>query len=149
MTRTLRGTCHCGDLSFDLMTSHPVEELEVRECPCSFCRLHGARWIADPNGHAVVRLNAADRVSRYRFGHRTSDFLICRQCGALLVSVCAIDDQLYGVFNARSIPFVAFSRKPIVMDFDGESPRERLSRRRKCWVGMVSIELGQERRDFG
>ena len=75
------GGCHCGNLRYALETALALTQLPLRACQCSFCRLHGARSTSDASGHIRFDVRDASRLTRYRFGLRTADFLICSQCG--------------------------------------------------------------------
>jgi len=75
------GRCHCGALGFTLRTSKQPEQWTVRACQCTFCRGHGARTTADPDGSVSFRIADPSKLKRYRFGTRSSDFLVCGECG--------------------------------------------------------------------
>jgi hypothetical protein len=132
---TVVGRCHCGNLSFELEPSRPPEEFAPRTCGCSFCRAHGGLYISDPQG--FVRFTARDpaRVSRYRFGHKTCDFLICADCGVFLGALMTEGDEALAVLNVRTCDHPGrFAGAPATMDYDAEAPTDRLTRRRARWT---------------
>ena len=98
---TLRASCHCGDLEVSLRLSEGREPgaLPVRACQCGYCRPRRARWTSDPGGAVELRARDPAAVSRYRFGTRTADFLVCSSCGALAAAVCEIEGRRYAVVN--------------------------------------------------
>jgi hypothetical protein len=136
----LKGGCHCGNVTFELYTNKTESDLVTRACQCSFCRKHAANWIADPEGMAAVRYANRQNVSFYRFGSRTSDFIICKTCGVLTVSLCEIDGEAYAVHNIKSMEGYAFACEPAMTSFDGESVEERLARRKRNWTSKVQIK---------
>ncbi len=81
------GGCHCGNLTFEMRSARPPEELPLRTCGCGFCRAHGGLYTSDPEGFVRFAVRDPARLSRYRFGHGTADFLICRDCGVFLGAV--------------------------------------------------------------
>jgi hypothetical protein len=81
------GGCHCGNILVVLESDLAPSEFEVRACQCGFCRKHNTRAIADPAGRAVIEVKDADRLSRYRFGLKTAEYLVCRDCGVYVAAV--------------------------------------------------------------
>jgi hypothetical protein len=131
----LEGACHCGELSVQLDTTREPGELPVRVCGCAFCAKHRPRYTSDPTGHATIRIAHESSVSRYRFGLRLADFLICRTCG---VFVAAHEPGTPGraVINldvlARSSDFVAPPAQ--FTAYDAEDVATRTARRAKNWT---------------
>ncbi len=72
--RRLRGSCHCGNIRFVFITDKTDDELPKRECQCSFCLQHGRISTSDPGGEMLVSIADTEKVTKYRFGHRTADF---------------------------------------------------------------------------
>jgi hypothetical protein len=124
----LAGACHCGNLSVTVETVRAIEDFDVRECDCTFCQRHRARYIVDPAGSLVVRVTDASALVRYRFALRTADFLICARCG---VYVAAITDDR-GIVNANALDDRL--RAPTIASWDGETETARLERRRSRWM---------------
>ncbi len=129
------GRCHCGNLEVSFETAQPPEALQLRECGCTFCRRHGATAVTDPAGALELRLRDPREVSRYRFGLRTSDFLVCRTCGVFVAAVCTIDGGTYGTLNANVLDERgAFTRAPAPVRYEAEDAAARIARRRRAWT---------------
>ena len=129
------GKCHCGNIEVTLETAQPPESVQLRACGCTFCRRHGATALTDPAGKLEVRLRDPREVSRYRFGLRTSDFLVCRTCGVFVAAVCTIDEATYATLNANVLERrEAFTRAPVPVHYDAEDAAERIARRRRAWT---------------
>jgi hypothetical protein len=129
------GGCHCGNIRLSFSTGIDSAELEIRACQCSFCIRHGSRAAADPNGKLVVAVEDKERLQVYRFGLRTADYLLCRDCGVYVAAVAGVGD------DARAIVIVnalddrdQFSREPIPVRYDAETREQRLARRRGAWM---------------
>lgn len=135
----LSGSCHCGNIGLTLETEKGVDSFVPRECGCSLCRRHGATWISDPDGHLTLTYADRTAVSHYQFGHKTSDFVVCKNCGVLLAALCDVDGTTKAVINTKSMVDHSFSAKPQPMNFDGESVDGRLERRAANWTGRVTV----------
>ncbi len=137
---TLKGGCHCGNVTFELYTNKDETELAPRTCQCGLCRKHDASWISDPEGEAQVKYENVEEVSKYRFGHSTSDFIICKKCGVLTVALCELEGVTKAVLNIKSMLDHKFTSEPIMTNFDAENVEERLARRTQNWTGKVTIK---------
>ncbi|MET3591440.1 MULTISPECIES: hypothetical protein [Mesorhizobium] len=129
------GGCHCGNIRLSFSTALDPTSLEIRACQCSFCTRHGSRAAADPNGHLTISVEDKARLQIYRFGLRTADYLLCRECGVYVAAIAGDGD------GARAIVIVnalddreQFSREPIPVRYDAESREQRLARRRTAWM---------------
>jgi hypothetical protein len=131
---TLTGSCHCGAIRASLQTSRPVAELEVRACQCSFCTRHGAKTVSDSGGRCRFEIDGA-ALSWYRFETRTGTSLICNRCGMYAGVMIEDGDNVWSVINVRAlaIPELA-SRAAEPKDYDGETPEERIARRKANWT---------------
>jgi len=133
MTEILTGGCHCGAVKVRFETSKPPEELQVRACQCSFCRKHGALTASDGGG-ALTFSAESDALQLYRFGSRSADFLVCRNCGAYVGVVMTIDGGTYGVVNVNTLDDASrFGRAPDAMNYEHETVEARMVRRKKFW----------------
>lgn len=135
----LKGSCHCGNVEFTLLTQQDEHSLVPRRCGCTMCRRHAASWISDP--HARLELSYRDRslLSVYQFGHKTSHWIVCARCGVLTAVICTTDGRARAVVRSQAMIDHVFTAPEVPMDFDGESVENRLARRARTWIGSVAI----------
>ena len=140
--RQLRGACHCGNIRFVFATDKADAELPTRECQCRFCLQHGRISTSDPDGEMRITVEAPEYLNKYRFGHRTADYYVCRECGAIPVVTSEIDGTAVGVVDVRMIEGFAWSRADTTRynRDDGEKIDDRLARRKSYWTGTVIFE---------
>jgi hypothetical protein len=131
----LSGGCHCGNIRVEFGSERAPLELPLRVCACSFCRAHGARTVVDPQGHLTLRFVDASRVSRYRFGHKTADFLVCQICGVYVAAVLSHERRQYSTLNVNVLDVREVFRQPAQpVDYEGEQAAERTARRAATWT---------------
>ena len=135
MPLMLEGSCRCGAVHFTFVTDQP---LSVRACQCSFCRKHGSRNVSDGRGSA--RIESAVRLTRYRFGLRITDFLICPRCGCYVAAVMRDGDAWRSTFNLNGFadPHPDLAAQPIV--YDAEDEGDRIQRRLQRWTPTILVE---------
>ncbi|MBW8814509.1 MAG: aldehyde-activating protein [Caulobacterales bacterium] len=141
MTR-LEGQCHCGAVAVRLETPTPVGELPFRACQCGFCRRHGAATTSDPAGRITIAC-APDALSRYRFGQKLSNFLMCDTCGVYVGSLMEADGAAFAILNVRGVDLPGFAgRVPESKTYDDETPEARTARRKALWspVNLALLE---------
>jgi hypothetical protein len=134
-----RGRCHCGAVGFEYDTASPPAEWPVRDCQCSFCQKHGARYTSDPAGSVRFDHEDPGALSRYRFGHRTADFVFCNRCGGYLGAMTEAEGRTLMVLNLRAfdpLPEGLPAARP--MTYDGESTGDRGARRFARWTPFKS-----------
>lgn len=134
----LRGSCHCGNIEFTLLTEKSADDLVPRRCSCSMCRRHGASYISDPGARLDLRYRDPSMLSLYSFGHRTSQWILCAKCGVLTAVLCEIDGRLRAVVRSQSMVEHHFAPETPT-EFEAESVAERLQRRARTWIGTVEI----------
>ncbi len=130
----LDGSCHCGAITIQLATERAPADLPVRTCGCGFCARHRPRYTSDPTGHVTIR--ASDAVlTRYRFGLRLADFLICRTCG-VFVAAFEPGDPGRAVINLEVLGRAGdFTGAPVQFTaYDTEDAASRSARRAKNWT---------------
>jgi hypothetical protein len=131
--------CHCGALTARYRTAAEPSTWSLRACQCSFCRSHGALTTSDPAGSLEFRSTDPERVQRYRFGGRTADFLVCRDCGVYVGAHMATDGIRFGILNVLSLrpPLTGFpAAEP--MDYGAETADIRRSRREARWTPVLT-----------
>lgn len=138
-THIYNGNCHCGNIHFTFSSEKNENEFTPRTCSCSFCRHHGGSYISDPAGKVELNFKNKDKVSFYQFGHKTAKFVICKNCGSLMMAISTIEERDYAVINIRSMLDHEFSGKDTSTNFDGETIMGRLERRAENWIGHVVI----------
>ncbi|MFL5256157.1 MAG: hypothetical protein ACJ8AI_25330 [Rhodopila sp.] len=128
------GGCHCGNIRVRMRLTKPASEMPVRSCACTFCRSHGTRTVSDPVGQADLWADW-NEVGKYRFGSRTADYLLCRNCGVYIGAVCETKAGRRCVINTRCLQDrVAFAQQAAHPDYDQESVEDRLARRAQNWM---------------
>lgn len=137
------GSCHCGNISFELLWEPEPAEIPARACTCSFCTKHGGVWTSCPTGRLTVSVaNPAD-VSRYVFGTKTAKFHICTKCGVVPVVTSEIDRKTHAVVSVNAIQGVDRSLfKPAAATFDAEDEQSRFARRKRSWIPNVQFTDG-------
>ncbi len=140
--RRIEGACHCGAIGFEFELPEPEGAILVRACGCTFCRKHGGVYTSHPAGRLAARIADAALHERYRFGHGTAEFHVCRTCGVVPFVTSEIDGKLYAVVNVNSFEGVApeeLASSPT--DFDAENIEDRLARRRRNWIPDVTVTV--------
>lgn len=131
-------SCHCGALEARYRTAAPVAAWSVRACQCAFCRAHGALSTSDPAGTLSFMARDVERVQRYQFGSRTTDFLLCRDCGVYVGARLESSRGAYGIVNTRALrPTPADLPQPAPMNYDAESLDLRQQRRAERWTPLA------------
>lgn len=141
----IKGSCHCGNIGFELAWEPDPVEINARACGCSFCVKHGGVWTSNPAGR--VRISVRDRslVNDYTFGTRTATFHTCTRCGVVPVVTSLIDGRLYAVVSVNAMNGLdpaMVKRAPI--SFEGEDLDVRLARRKRGWIGDVAFVADHE-----
>jgi hypothetical protein len=139
----ITGSCHCGNIAFRLNWTPEPLEIPARACTCSFCQKRGGVWTSCPAGELDISLRDPALVSRYAFGTRTAEFLVCSRCGVVPVVTSRINDHLYAVVSVNAFDNVdAAMIRSAPASFDGEAEEARLARRARNWIAKVSIHGG-------
>jgi len=138
--RTFEGRCHCGALGFRLQTALPVAAWSVRACDCRFCRAHGAATSSDPGGTLIFDIRQPAALQRYRFGLRTADFLLCRECGVYVGAQIEAAGAAFGIINTLALTPVPAALPPAGRaDYGAESVPERIARRASRWTPLEKV----------
>jgi hypothetical protein len=133
--REFRGRCHCGALKVTYRTKIDPAHWPLRHDGCSFCRRHGVVASSDPVGQITFEFEDPSKVLRYRFGHKTAEFLICRECGVFLAAVCGGAGAERAVVNTRVLEDALLNFNNVSnVRFDHETPAQRDERRLRHWT---------------
>ena len=136
-----RGACHCGAVSAVYETDAPVR---LRHDGCSFCASRGVKSASDAAGK--LSLTSAHKLTRYRFGHTTADFLICPVCGTYVATLMEGPRGAVGVINVVGLQIPELKDEPApTSSLEGESPEERVARRLSRWTPMALRETNEDR----
>jgi hypothetical protein len=132
-----RGACHCGVVRAEYETNAPVR---LRADGCSFCSSRGVKSASDPEGR--LALTATKKLTRYRFGHKTADFLICPDCGTYVATHMEGPRGPIGVINVVGLQINELKHLPATLtSLEGESVEERTARRISRWTPMILTEV--------
>jgi len=130
------GACHCGAVRAEYETNQPVR---LRQDGCGFCSTRGVKSASDPGG--ALRLTSAVRLNRYRFGHKTADFLICPTCGTYVATYMDSPRGPIGVINVIGLNIAELKNLPATLtSLEGESVDERIARRVSRWTPLTLEE---------
>lgn len=129
------GQCHCGSIKVDYVSSVAPDETVVRACQCAFCRMHQSLAVSDPNGRLTFTEATPGAVQAYRFGLKTSDFIVCRTCGAYAGALMEHEGKTVGIANIHLFDDKAsFTAEPTGMNYDAEDQEARIARRAEKWT---------------
>lgn len=132
---THEGGCHCGNIRLTFRTATAPSETELRACQCSFCRKHNSLAASDPNGMLTLRVKNETLLSRYAFGLRTAEYLVCRDCGVYVAAVTTdpVERRAIVIVNALD-EREQFTQEPRPTVYDAETRDERIARRQARWM---------------
>jgi hypothetical protein len=138
----LGGSCHCGNVQLRLETAIDPRDLKLRACDCTFCRKHAVRSVMDPAGRAVIEVRDPAKLSRYGFGLRTAEFLICARCGAYAGAVLREGESAWAVLNANLFDELQ-GREAQPSSYGHETADSRIARRKAQWTpATVAVHVG-------
>ncbi len=135
--QAFEGGCHCGAIGFTLRTAQAPERWQVRACQCSFCRAHGARTVSDPHGSVTFRVAKPSKLKRYRFATRSSDFLICGDCGVYVAAVISSNRGQFATLNVNAIVGLQHVPDAVSVSYEGESREQKAARREARWTPVL------------
>jgi hypothetical protein len=124
-------------VGFTLRASRAPAQWAVRACQCSFCRGHGARTTADPQGSVTFQVSDASKLKRYRFGTRSADFLICGECGVYVAALITSGRGQFATLNINTIRAPLNAPDPEPVSYDEESSEQRQARREQRWTPVA------------
>jgi len=132
----LRGGCHCGNIRVVYKTAMAPEDTCPRACQCAFCRKHNTAAISDPSGDLEITVKDADLLSRYQFGLKAADFLICKSCGVYVAAFMPGEGDGQGYATLMSFTLDDHARYPQSQptSYSSEDEAGRRQRRREQWT---------------
>jgi hypothetical protein len=141
----LNGACHCGQVRVSFETGLPLDEIEVRACQCSFCRSHGAKTVTDPNGSLTISAPSG-ALTRYRFGLKITDYLLCNKCGAYIAAIMSDGAKEIATLNAAGTMLDGlWEREAKPVHLEGEAAEARRERRRRGWTPAKVVTAAARR----
>ena len=131
-----KGGCHCGNISVLFTTGIAPEDTVPRACQCDFCRKHNTSAVSDPAGKLAISVRDETLLSRYQFGLKAADFLICRECGVYVAAFMPDPDDAHGFATLMSVTLDERARFPQAQPtvYEGEDETGRRQRRRERWT---------------
>ena len=140
----IQGSCHCGNIAFELTWEPDPSEIPARACSCTFCIKHGGVWTSNPAASLKVGVQEPSLISKYSFGTRTAVFHVCSRCGIVPIVTSLIEDKLYAVVSVNAFNNVDPSLlRRAQASFEGEGIGSRLTRRSRNWIANVQyVEKG-------
>lgn len=137
----IQGSCHCGNVSFELDWNADPAEIPARACGCSFCVKHGGIWTSNPAAALRVRIEDPVQLEKYAFGTRTAEFHVCRRCGVTPLVTSEIDGRTYAVVSVNAFNNIDRSKIRVApISFEGEETSSRLDRRKRNWIADVRYD---------
>ena len=135
-----KGGCHCGAIRVELTTDRQPADQMLGSCQCSFCRKHNARAFSDPQAHVTLTAAEPQHLQRYSFGLKTSEQIVCRNCGVYVAMTLTDDGQTWSVVNIDTLDDrAAFTSTPTPRDYDAEDRDGRIARRKARWCPTTLI----------
>jgi hypothetical protein len=134
------GSCHCGAIGFVLQTAIEPPNWSIRACQCSFCRAHNALSTSDPAGKIAFVASRPESLQKYRFGLRTADFLLCRECGVYIGAIIESAGGAFGIVNVHSLNDTPADLAEVApISYDTEDVGGRVARREQRWTPVVDV----------
>lgn len=136
--RSYEGGCHCGAIGYTFRTASSPSAWLLRACQCSFCRAHAVRSTSDPAGTLEFVERQPGRLTRYRFGRRTADFLICNRCGVYVGASLPGTPHGYGIINVNTLqPLPEGLAEAVETVYENETGPQRIARRVSRWTPLA------------
>ncbi len=116
-TQTYEGSCHCGNVKFEVTMAPPAK---AYACNCSICSRAG--WLLGfAKGDTFQLHHAPDAVTDYQFGKMKTHHFFCKTCGCRAYSKGTDKDGTPTLaVNLRCVAGIDATKLP-VETFDGAS----------------------------
>ncbi|MCP5083920.1 MAG: hypothetical protein GY948_19710 [Alphaproteobacteria bacterium] len=132
---SFKGRCHCGGVAVEYVSDIAPDQTYLRACQCAFCRMHQSLAVSDPEGSLTFTEARAGGIELYRFGLKTSDFIVCKTCGAYAGALMKHQGKTVGIANIHLFEAKeAFTGGPAPMDYSAEDQEARIARRAEKWM---------------
>ncbi|KAJ7886739.1 glutathione-dependent formaldehyde-activating enzyme [Mycena leptocephala] len=109
-TTVYNGNCHCGAVSYLLLSPEPISRLV--DCNCSICSRDAALWIHPAK--TTVRFKGLDSMAEYTFGRKMMYHGFCEICGVAIRERFIAPEREHGTaLNVRTMNGVDLAAFPI------------------------------------
>lgn len=78
MSEIKKGTCHCGDIEFQVELDNGL--VDIRRCNCSLCRRKGAIIASAPLEKLKI-IKGEGSLSVYTWNSKVAKHYFCKHCG--------------------------------------------------------------------
>jgi len=113
-----KGSCHCGAVSFEVLTP---SEVELVDCNCSVCRRTGYLHLIVPKERFRL-LTGKKKLTTYQFNTKQAKHLFCSVCGVKSFYVPRSHPEGISV-NFRCLDAEEF-KSVMTTEFDGKNWEE-------------------------
>ena len=134
MMTQYNGGCHCGFIKVSFETEVMPENFQPRACQCSFCRKHSTRALSDPSGRIDIIVHRNADLSRYQFGVKATEFLICRSCGVYVSAYMPDGASAYANVMADVLDNYESFGDGVTTDYGDEDEAGKRARRKERWT---------------
>ncbi|MBL1275233.1 MAG: hypothetical protein COB30_004030 [Ectothiorhodospiraceae bacterium] len=133
----IEGGCHCGNINYCFEVEKPLDCLSIRECTCSFCKKQGAIYASDPEGRLSIKIKNSENIIKYQFASKHIEFVFCKICGVMPLSVTEIDGNIFAVINIKTSNIELETLSVQNISFGEESIDNSIERRKSKWIPIV------------
>ena len=85
----------------------------------------------------TFRVAEPSKLERYRFATRSSDFLICGDCGVYVAAVISSNKGQFATVNVNAIKGLQHIPEAMPVSYEGESREQKASRREARWTPVL------------
>ena len=136
--KAYQASCGCNNIRYCFNTAVLPGVWPVRKCTCSFCsRRTNHVHCADPNGSVSYEFSHPEKVTRYRHGTKTADFLVCTSCDSYMGAVMLTDKGRFAVLNIEHLVDDLLLPEINNLVWESEDLESRLARRHKTWTPVI------------
>ena len=112
----VRGSCHCGVVSFEAKIEQSKPEL--LDCNCSICSRIGFLHLIVQHENFTL-LSGKDALTSYQFGSWQAEHLFCKHCGVKSFYQPRSHPDCWSV-NYHCLD-TGHSLEPVIIPFDGQN----------------------------
>ena len=139
VVHVITGQCHCGNIRVEMTLPRAMNQYAPRACDCSFCRMHGAAYVSDPQGHLRIHIRDEGMSQRYHQGSGTAELLLCRNCGVLIGGLYRDGGRLFGTININVAESSAVWGRVVSASPQQLTPAEKAARWKALWFADVVV----------